>query len=804
MAAAHPAPAPGSSDTVYICSSCGQAIEPLGSEGILDIAGNRFCSKCSELAVAVDAAPPPAAEPDRAPYQPSGGFVQVSRPGGAAAARAFGEVVRYAITLAVLGGIGALIYWAVNRVKPIAVAISEKPIATTSEIAHTPPPDPNTAAPARPGAGKAASSASPGASPGRPVVQPKRLSSLRRPPAKKAEPESKTGGIVVHPNVGVIVSPGGGDEAPPPPSEPVKAPEYGEGLKSADALCQAGKYSAALAQLDQLKGAYGTQESWAGREKEWLQARQNVDKAVKEYQEEATETREGLKSATLQQLEPLLAVWKPRAELHDELGSKPAKELMQAIAAAKARWTEQARLKRQADIAKQMDEYEKLLKGRPSGRTLEPAFKFFDEVEAEMRQTPAWAGMIAERYAGLRFDAQLARDGDLGIFRALIKGSSDLLYDFSSSEQFEAWAYNRPGGKDAGNFAEWVAAKGRVVVHAQGDCYWEGKERKSMGMLCLPFLFRPESWVFEADVAALDPQESTNAPDCGILIWEGGPGVLRLGIYPAVNKNKQKELVVLVSGNTGNAEKYSKDVLHLPLPYTETVRLSMSGQPGAITFAVAAQNMQAPVTARVPIGFAVRHLGLYVRTRGLGAAAAFDNVHLRAAPDPEALKRQTSVRRDLAVMKAKDDWSPQGRALAADKDGSDKSWRQLWTPQTPPGSEGLCQVNYKGREGVWRTQPFRSDMAARWTRRVALNKDKAYTLHLEVAGHEPKFDWDLVVKANGQEILNQRITGLEWKIFDLPLTAFAGQEVELELLNQGAGEYLHDYAYWDAVQIRTR
>jgi hypothetical protein len=458
----------------------------------------------------------------------------------------------------------------------------------------------------------------------------------------------------------------------------------------------------------------------------------------------------------------------------------------------------------QADIAKKMDEYEKLLKGRPSGKALEPVFKFFDEVEAEMCQTPAWAGMVAERYAGLRFDAQLARDGDLGLFHALVKGPSDLLYDFSSSEQFEAWSYNRPGGKDAGNFAEWVRAKGHVVVHSGGDCYWEGKERKSMGMLCLPFLFRPESWVFEADVTAVDPQESTSPPDCGILIWEGGPGVLRLGTYPAVNKNKQKELVVLASGNTGHTEKYSKDVLHLPLPATETVRLSMFGQQGAVTFAVAAQSVQVPVIGRVPIGFAVRHFGLYVRSRGLGAAAAFDNVHIRAAPDPEALKRQISIRRDTVVMKAKDDWSQQGRALSADKDGSDKSWRQRWTPQTPPGVEGLCQVNYQGREGVWRTQPFRSDMPARWTRHVTLEKDKAYILHLEVAGHEPNFDWDLVVKANGQGLLTQRITGPEWKTFEVPLTAFSGQDVELELLNQGAGEYINDYAYWDSIQIRQK
>jgi hypothetical protein len=109
----------------------------------------------------------------------------------------------------------------------------------------------------------------------------------------------------------------------------------------------------------------------------------------------------------------------------------------------------------------------------------------------------------------------------------------------------------------------------------------------------------------------------------------------------------------------------------------------------------------------------------------------------------------------------------------------------------------------RGRENVLVTHPLREGVACVLSRSINLPVDRKSMLKL-VVGHDARGDWDLIVKADGEPLLQKTIgpetTSLGWTEVDVNLSRFAGRTVKLELVNEPTGWH-YEGAYWAEISI---
>ena len=111
----------------------------------------------------------------------------------------------------------------------------------------------------------------------------------------------------------------------------------------------------------------------------------------------------------------------------------------------------------------------------------------------------------------------------------------------------------------------------------------------------------------------------------------------------------------------------------------------------------------------------------------------------------------------------------------------------------------------RGRKNVLVTHPLSQTVACLLSRTVNLPANRKSTLAL-VVGHDARGDWDLVVKANGEQLLKKTIgpetTTMGWTEVEVDLSRFAGRSVKLELVNQPT-EWHFEAAHWAEIAIQT-
>jgi hypothetical protein len=110
-----------------------------------------------------------------------------------------------------------------------------------------------------------------------------------------------------------------------------------------------------------------------------------------------------------------------------------------------------------------------------------------------------------------------------------------------------------------------------------------------------------------------------------------------------------------------------------------------------------------------------------------------------------------------------------------------------------------------GRKNVLLTHPLDKDTACVLSKSVEIPAGKKTTLRL-VVGHHPMGNWDLIVRADGKQLLRRTI-GKEsaadgWTNADVDLTSFAGKSVALELVNQPT-DWAFEAAYWASIEIES-
>lgn len=110
-----------------------------------------------------------------------------------------------------------------------------------------------------------------------------------------------------------------------------------------------------------------------------------------------------------------------------------------------------------------------------------------------------------------------------------------------------------------------------------------------------------------------------------------------------------------------------------------------------------------------------------------------------------------------------------------------------------------------GKRGVLNTHPLNADIPCILYKRVIIPEGANTRLHLTV-GHEHRSDWQLIVRADGEELLNINV-GPEtapdtWMDVDVDLTPFAGQAIKLELIN-AFNKKNWEEAFWAKIEIKS-
>jgi putative heme-binding domain-containing protein len=115
---------------------------------------------------------------------------------------------------------------------------------------------------------------------------------------------------------------------------------------------------------------------------------------------------------------------------------------------------------------------------------------------------------------------------------------------------------------------------------------------------------------------------------------------------------------------------------------------------------------------------------------------------------------------------------------------------------------GILKEHF-GRSGVLRTHPISAEKPCVLFGQFALPAGKKSRLLIDVS-HDPKGDWRLIVRANGEQLLKEDVsakTGHDgWTTYQVDLSKFAGKEVRLELQNAASG-WSWEYGYWGGAQL---
>lgn len=111
--------------------------------------------------------------------------------------------------------------------------------------------------------------------------------------------------------------------------------------------------------------------------------------------------------------------------------------------------------------------------------------------------------------------------------------------------------------------------------------------------------------------------------------------------------------------------------------------------------------------------------------------------------------------------------------------------------------------NLLGKSNVLATHPLNDTIPCVLSKRVIIPTGDTTTLKLTV-GHEKVGDWQLIVRAQGQELFNGAIgpetATDQWANVDVDLTPFAGQAILLELVN-AFNEKNWEEAFWADITI---
>jgi hypothetical protein len=117
------------------------------------------------------------------------------------------------------------------------------------------------------------------------------------------------------------------------------------------------------------------------------------------------------------------------------------------------------------------------------------------------------------------------------------------------------------------------------------------------------------------------------------------------------------------------------------------------------------------------------------------------------------------------------------------------------------------RAEFGGKKNVFVSHPLNQNVGCTLSRTIDVPAQGKTALHL-VVGHDKSGDFDLIVRADGKEILRKPV-GIEttalglWLTEDIDLSAYAGKNIKIDLVNQSS-DWSFEAAYWAEISLITK
>ena len=127
--------------------------------------------------------------------------------------------------------------------------------------------------------------------------------------------------------------------------------------------------------------------------------------------------------------------------------------------------------------------------------------------------------------------------------------------------------------------------------------------------------------------------------------------------------------------------------------------------------------------------------------------------------------------------------------------------------QCGPAMDPGLRPEWGGKKNVLMTHPLDRNTGCVLSKKIEAPAGKKTVLHLVVA-NDPRGDFDLIVRANGRELVRKTVavnkgdTQNQWLTEDVDLSPQAGRKVNLELVNQPNG-WSWEAAYWAEIDVKS-
>jgi|GEM_PF-187557 len=118
-----------------------------------------------------------------------------------------------------------------------------------------------------------------------------------------------------------------------------------------------------------------------------------------------------------------------------------------------------------------------------------------------------------------------------------------------------------------------------------------------------------------------------------------------------------------------------------------------------------------------------------------------------------------------------------------------------------PGMKPGLRKEWGGRKNVLLTHPLSRDTPCVLSRSVKIPAGKKTALKIAVNNH-PKANWTLVVRIDGDDVVQKSIEASAWQAFQFDLTKHAGETINIELENRASG-WASEAAYWSGIKVES-
>jgi len=343
------------------------------------------------------------------------------------------------------------------------------------------------------------------------------------------------------------------------------------------------------------------------------------------------------------ELDSLAKIWEAKSRIPGTTKQK-ADEVLKAICEARKRIAEDA----DSTIKKIEEDLDLLAKRTPASMPKAKAIELVNDIQSRMAGNAHLKEKLGEKVFNAYYDVNISQSQERTVFGVTPQtrgvGKQELLYDFSSREQADAWKFEADAPQSDAYGLAYEESRRMLQFKVSGEHKSETNPKKPLlfpPLAKLPFCFEGKSaWTLEVMAGVLRTNQKDRKdinPEFGILISDGKSFVK--ASVRSDGKNKMKFF--------GRGFGEDKEVAFQKNP-EEQVPLKMIYSDNRFTLYSGSSSKQ--VDLRAPLGFEPKYIAVTVETyeKEANTVVAFSSMKFAGTLSPDKVREHYEKRRSEA------------------------------------------------------------------------------------------------------------------------------------------------------------